>query len=274
MFKAIGNTLSMMLALTTSGSLVSNKAMSHTENKEGQFNQIYFGSNFYFRLYVPRGYHPGQAVPLMVMLHGCRQDALDFARGTQMNELAEQGNFIVLYPEMNVLANPNRCWNWFFDYNQRRGIGEPAVIKGMVDQVKHHYSIDPNKIFIAGLSAGGAMSVIMGATYPDVFSGVGVVAGVEYSAADSPALGLNVMSHGGTDFKRGVNKALYEMGKHKRRIPVMIIHGSKDKVVNPVNADHVAVQWAQINRLGEEQFLDQFHSIQPDRIKKGLINQC
>lgn len=273
MFNAFENTLSIMLALTAPGSFVSSKTVSQTGKKESQFNQYYFGSNFYFRLYVPRGYQPGHAVPLMVMLHGCRQDALDFATGTQMNELAELGNFIVLYPEMNVLANPNRCWNWFFDYNQRRGIGEPAVIKGMVDHVKHHYSIDANKVFIAGLSAGGAMSVIMGATYPDVFSGVGVVAGVEYSAAESPALGLNVMSHGGTDFKKGVNKALYEMGKYKRRIPVMIIHGSKDQVVNPVNADQVAVQWAQINRLGEEQFLDQFHIIQPDRIKKGLINQ-
>ena len=212
MFNAIGNTLSMMLALTSPGTLVSNKTVSHSGKKESHFNQYYYGSNFYYRLYVPRGYQPEKEVPLMVMLHGCRQDALDFAKGTRMNELAEQGNFIVLYPEMNVLANPNRCWNWFFDYNQRRGIGEPAVIKGMVDQVKLHYSIDANKIFIAGLSAGGAMSVIMGATYPDVFSGVGVVAGVEYSAADSPAHGLNVMNHGGSDFKGALIRHFMKWG--------------------------------------------------------------
>lgn len=189
-----------------------------------------------------------------------------------MNELAEKQNFIVLYPEMNVLANPGRCWNWFFDYNQRRGIGEPAVIKGMVDLVKLHYSIDPKKVYIAGLSAGGSMSIIMGATYPDVFSGVGVVAGVEYSAAENPAIGLSVMAHGASDPRSGVNKALYEMGKFKRTIPVIIIHGSMDSVVNPVNADHVAIQWAQINRLSEAQALEQYHMIKPDRVKKGLIN--
>jgi poly(hydroxyalkanoate) depolymerase family esterase len=218
----------------------------------GSFTKYDYGSNFYFKVYVPSGYKAGTAVPLMVMLHGCTQNADDFAAGTQMNALAEEKKFIVLYPEMSNTDNANRCWNWFDDSNQHRGSGEPAIIKGMVDWVKSRYSINSNKVYVAGLSAGAAMSVIMGVTYPDVFKGVGVGAGLEYDSANSLIDGLAAMKLGGPDPDMQGKAAYNEMGIYKRRIPVIVFHGTSDMTVDQVNASQVIGQWAQTNDLADD----------------------
>lgn len=216
----------------------------------GTFTLYYYGSNFYYKVYVPAIYTPGTSVPLMVMLHGCTQDPDDFAAGTQMNALADQKNFIVLYPEMNVYANSSMCWNWFYDYNQHRGTnGEPDIIKGMVDWVTSNYTIDSNKVYVAGLSAGAAMAVIMGVTYPDVFHGVGVASGLEYNAADDATTASYVMSNGAYDPNQSGIDAYNEMGIYKRRMPVIVFHGTSDTTVNPINGQQVVTQWLQTNDL-------------------------
>ncbi|WP_131924407.1 extracellular catalytic domain type 1 short-chain-length polyhydroxyalkanoate depolymerase [Hazenella coriacea] len=238
----------------------------------GSFNQYYYGSNFYFKVYVPSNYSSNQVAPLMVMLHGCTQNADNFAAGTRMNEIAEQENFIVLYPEMNPLANGGRCWNWFYDYNQHRGSGEPAIIKGMVDWVKNRYQIDSNQVYVAGLSAGASMSVIMGATYPDVFKGVGVHSGLEYDAANSSMAGSMAMLYGGPDPDEKGLEAYREMGNQKSRLPVIVFHGTKDGIVNPVNGDQVVTQWAQTNDYVDDGIDNNSVDAFEDETKSGSIN--
>lgn len=214
----------------------------------GTFTLSYYGSNFYYKTYVPSTYTGTTNVPLMVMVHGCLQNPDDFAAGTRMNALAEEKGFIVLYPEMNVYANANMCWNWFYDYNQHRGAaGEADIIKGMVDSVKAKYKIDGAKVYAAGLSAGGGMVSILGAAYPNVFHAIGIAAGVEYNASDTALGGVNAMSYGGIDPNSAGYDAYYEMGSYKHRMPMIVFHGTSDTTVYPVNATQVVTQWAQTN---------------------------
>lgn len=238
---------------------------------QGSFTRYSYGSGFSFKVYVPSTY-TGSPVPLMVMLHGCTQNADDFAAGTRMNELAEEKNFLVLYPEMNPAANVNRCWNWFYDYNQHRGSGEPAVIKGMVDWVKANYAIDANRVYVAGLSAGGAMSVIMGATYPDVFRAVGVHSGLEYDAADSATAAVMAMQYGGPDPNLQGYKAYLEMGGYKRRVPVIVFHGTNDTTVYPINGHQVLSQWAQTNDYVDDGADNQSVDDTADHTVRGSAN--
>ena len=131
------------------------------------------GSSQYF-VYTPTIYHVGTAVPLFVMLHGCTQTAADFAAGTRMNQLAEQYGFIVVYPQQTHTSNRNVCWNWFKSPHQLRNGGEPASVAGIVQAIREHtlqWTIDSRRIYAIGASAGAAMAVILGATYPDIFAG-------------------------------------------------------------------------------------------------------
>ncbi|WP_081415042.1 extracellular catalytic domain type 1 short-chain-length polyhydroxyalkanoate depolymerase [Ectobacillus panaciterrae] len=217
-----------------------------TVNATGSFiTETYNGRNY--KLYIPSGYQAGSAVPLVVMLHGCTQDPDQFAAGTQMNNLAETENFIVMYPEQTSSANSNKCWNWFAPAHQSRGSGEPALIAGMVNQVKSTYSIDSNRVFVSGLSAGAAMSVIMGATYPDIFAAIGVGAGLEYKAATSLTNAYTAMNSGGPNPVQQGNAAYTAMGSAKRAVPVIVFHGTSDYTVYSVNAHQVISQWAQTN---------------------------
>ncbi|WP_139488083.1 extracellular catalytic domain type 1 short-chain-length polyhydroxyalkanoate depolymerase [Brevibacillus dissolubilis] len=241
--------LSIMLTLTMMMSVTMMTTLATSTQAAASFNEYYYGSNFYFKVYVPSTYTGATSVPLMVMLHGCTQDPDDFAAGTRMNTLAEQKNFIVLYPEMNILANPNRCWNWFYDYNQHRGgTSEPAIIAGMINWVKTNYKINSAEVNVAGISAGGAMTTIMGATYPDHVKGIGVSAGVMYDAADTANYALTAMAYG-SGYDPNV-KGLYaynEMGSYKHRMPVILFHGTSDYTVSINNATEVINQWLQTN---------------------------
>ncbi|MFC4636854.1 alpha/beta hydrolase family esterase [Deinococcus hohokamensis] len=184
----------------------------------------------------------GKARPLVVMLHGCTQDPADFAAGTQMNALADAQNFVVLYPAQDSSANANKCWNWFESAHQTRGQGEPAVIKAMVDQIKAATPIDERRVYVAGISAGGAMSVMMAATYPDVFAANGVSAGLEYQAGTDLVSGVAAMSLGGPNPALQGAAAFRASGSQRRVVPSIVFHGTNDVTVAPVNGQQAAEQ--------------------------------
>lgn len=196
-----------------------------------------------YKLYVPPTYSATTPVPLLVALHGCSQDPDNFAAGTHFNALADIYNFLVLYPQQTGTANLNRCWNWFLPENQERGRGEPAIIAAMIDEIRSRYNVDSNRIFITGLSSGGAMAVIMGACYPDYFAAIGVHSGLEYKAASDLVSAQVAMKRGGPDPSVQGQLAYLGAGSAARVLPVIVFHGTADLTVAPVSGAQVIQQF-------------------------------
>jgi poly(hydroxyalkanoate) depolymerase family esterase len=196
-----------------------------------------------YKLYVPPG-HVDRQLPLIVMLHGCTQDPDDFAAGTGMNERAREQGFFVLYPAQSQEANPSRCWNWFKHNHQRRDSGEPALLAAMTKAVMRQYGIDAGRVYIAGLSAGGAMAAIVAAAYPEIYAAVGVHSGLPHGAASNVSEALAVMKSGVAG--AGVHAKARRTGwgstaapQPPRRVPTIVFHGDQDQTVHPRNGEEV-----------------------------------
>ena len=213
----------------------------------GQFVADSFGGRDY-KLYVPSSYS-GQPLPLVLMLHGCTQDPDQFATGTKMNDVAEAHGFFALYPDEPASAQALKCWQWFDPAHQMRGSGEPAELVALVDHVAEKYAVDGTRTYAAGLSAGAAMTVVLGATYPDRFSAIGVAAGLEYAAATSLASASTAQLDGGPDPAAQGKLAAMAMAGGARPVRVLVFHGTSDAIVAPVNGDQVATQWRDTDAL-------------------------
>jgi poly(hydroxyalkanoate) depolymerase family esterase len=218
-------------------------------------------------VYAPPGLDPAVPAPLVVMLHGCTQTAATFASGSLMNRTADRHGFVVAYPEQSRDDNPSCCWNWFSTSHQARGGGEPASIAGAVRTVAgatDRWSIARERVYVAGMSAGGAMAAVMAATYPDVFAAVAIHSGLAYESARTLPAALQAMSRGGPDPEAQGDSAFAAMGATARPVPAIVIHGTADGTVAPVNAEHAVRQWMATNRRAVDGYDAQFD--RPDAV--------
>src|SRR5450830_153003 len=202
------------------------------KNTTGQFDSEV--GSLRYKLFVPASYD-GTPIPLVVMLHGCGQNADDFALGTGMNELAEQFGCLIAYPEQSRGANWHGCWNWFDKAHHERDQGEPALIAGVTRKIMDDYAVDRAHVGVGGLSAGGAMAVIMGRTYPDLYTAVGCHSGLAHGSATD--------SHGAIlAMRNGVDLAPLEQATAATSVPTIVFHGDMDTTVHLDNSDGVVRQ--------------------------------
>ena len=190
-----------------------------------------------YKLYIPSRYQ-GQALPLVIMLHGCTQSPDDFAAGTRMNFIAEEQTCLVVYPAQPSDANPAKCWNWFRPADQRRGQGEPSLVAGITRQVMREYSVDPQRVYVGGLSAGAAAAAVMGATYPDLYAAIGVHSGLACGAANDLPSAFVAMRQADLADALGAGD-ISRVLRDGQAVPTIVFHGDRDTTVHPRNGDHV-----------------------------------
>jgi poly(hydroxyalkanoate) depolymerase family esterase len=195
------------------------------------------GKTYPYRLFVPKLADASEngakreLMPLVVLLHGCKQDALDFSKGTAMNALAGKEQCLVLYPEQISTANLQMCWNWFEPGHQQEGTGEPGMITALTRQVLdtdfNGRRADPNRVYIAGLSAGGAMAAVVSSLHPELFTALGVHSGLPAGAASNVLTAFQAMRIGG-------------QGQSASAMPTIVFHGDGDTTVHPSNGENIA----------------------------------
>ncbi|MET0755477.1 MAG: PHB depolymerase family esterase [Pseudoxanthomonas sp.] len=194
-----------------------------------------------YKLYVPASYTDESTVryPLVLMLHGCTQSPDDFATGTRMNALADELGFLVAYPAQSPNANGSRCWNWFRPGDQARDAGEPALLAGLTRHLVEQHAVDPQRVYVAGLSAGAAMAVILGATYPELFAAVGAHSGLPYGAARDVPSAFAAMA----GKQAPVTPSAHRSSEARAGVtPLIVFHGDADRTVAPANGEALVSQ--------------------------------
>lgn len=224
-----------------------------------------------YAVYTPPNLGVGGPVPVVVVLHGCAQTAEDVAAGTRLNALADRAGFLVVYPEQSTRANRRGCWNWFEPRHQVRGSGEPSLIAGITEEVladRRGTARDRRRVYVLGLSAGGAMASIVAATYPDLYAAVGVHSGLQYAAAQHPLSARAAMRGVGPSPERQGQLAHAAMGPRARRVPAVIVQGDQDATVHPSCGEQVVRQWLTTARLASPGEAPTDFA-QPDAIRSG-----
>ena len=234
----------------------------------GSYTNHYYDGFDYWR-YVPDS--AGSNPPLMVMLHGCSQDADQFREETRMNSIADEEGFVVIYPDQYNARNPAQCWNWFYDANTMRGYGEAAVIAGMTRTTIDAENCDPERVYVAGLSAGAAMVPNLLAEYADIYAAGGVHSGLEYDAADTSAGGTTAMLYGGPDPELKGTDAYDTMDIYDTvsELPTIVFHGTADTTVYPINGEQATKQAIQTNDLASDGSDDDNVDTTADRTYSG-----
>ena len=184
-----------------------------------------------YDLFVPSGYE-GAPLPLVVMLHGSSQSSRDFAIGTGMDRVAEEQSFLVAYPDQPRSANLGKSWNWFRNEDQKRDEGEPSILAGLTREIMAEFNVDPARVYVAGLSSGGAAAAVMALAYPDIYAAVGIHSGLAGGSAGSMSVAFSTMRLG----------ALLRPRQATHPLPTIVFHGDRDTTVSPVNGDQAIAQ--------------------------------
>lgn len=202
-----------------------------------------------YRLFVPAGATARSGAPLVVMLHGCAQTAAELARAGRFDSLGAAHGALVVFPEQPAAANPLRCWNWFLPAHQARDAGEPAIIAGLAREVAANHGADPERIYIGGLSAGGAMAVLTGLAYPDLFAAIGTHSGVGWRVARDVPSAFAAMRGAGVEPEAQAREAHAAMGRHARVVPVVAFHGAADTVAHPAATEGLVRQLVALHAI-------------------------
>ena len=193
-------------------------------------------------LYLPSGVSKGP-LPLVVMLHGCKQTATDFAASTRMNQLAERKGFAVLYPQQSAAADANRCWHWYRRATQQ-GNGDVSLIAEMIKQVRARHRLDTTRTYVAGLSAGAGLAAILALRHPQLIAAAGLHSAPVFGTSDSPMSGFQAMQQGAGVHHKEAVREFTDSKMQFPGMPVMLIQGKSDSVVRRVNADHLTAQFS------------------------------
>lgn len=222
-------------------------------NDDGRLEEMRgFGSNpgaLSARIYVPDNLPSG--APLVVVLHGCTQTASVYDKGSGWSQLADRHGFAVLYPEQRRANNANLCFNWYVPSDARRGRGEALSVSQMVEHMTAMHQLDPSRIFITGLSAGGAMTAVMLAAYPELFTGGAIIAGLPFATANTLPEALERMRGHGEPPRRELAEQARAAAPHDGPTPTLSVwHGTRDTIVDPANAVAIVDQWRDLHGLG------------------------